>query len=67
MQDQEATDSLLVLSYERMAHPRRAAHIAIQCPMNSDSLAEAEALAKIELARERVTTGVEKKIKKGRR
>lgn len=67
MQDQEAIDSLLVLSYERMAHPRRAAHIAIQCPMNSDSLAEAEALAKIELARERVTTGVEKKIKKGRR
>ena len=42
MQDQEAIDSLLVLSYERMAQPRRAAHIAIQCPMNSDSLVEAE-------------------------
>lgn len=67
MQDNEAIDSLVQLSYDRMANIRRAAHIAIQCPMNSDSLKEAEALAKIELARERVTTGVEKKVKKGRR
>jgi peptidyl-prolyl cis-trans isomerase SurA len=67
MQDNVAIDSLVTLSYNRMANIRRAAHIAIQCPAGSDSLVEAEALAKIHLARERVTTGVEKKVKKGRK
>ena len=67
MQDHVAIDSLVTLSYNRMADIRRAAHIAIQCPAGSDSLVEAEALAKINLARERVTTGVEKKVKKGRK
>ena len=67
MQDNEAVDSLVELSYDRQANVRRAAHIAIQCPANADSVAEAEALAKINLARERVTTGVEKKVKKGRK
>lgn len=67
MQDNEAVDSLVQLSYNRQANVRRAAHIAIQCPANADSVAEAEALAKINLARERVTTGVEKKVKKGRK
>ncbi len=67
MQDNEAIDSLVALSYNRQANVRRAAHIAIQCAANADSVAEAEALAKINLARERVTTGVEKKVKKGRK
>lgn len=67
MQDNEAVDSLVELSYNRQANMRRAAHIAIQCPANADSVAEAEALAKINLARERVTIGVEKKVKKGRK
>ena len=67
MQDNEAVDSLVELSYDRQANVRRAAHIAIQCPASADSVAEAEALAKINLARERVTTGVEKKVKKGRK
>ena len=67
MQDNEAIDSLVTLSYNRQAHVRRAAHIAVQCPASADSVAEAEALAKINLARERVTTGVEKKVKKGRK
>ncbi len=67
MQDNEAVDSLVELSYNRQANVRRAAHIAIQCPANADSVAEADALAKINLARERVTTGVEKKVKKGRK
>ena len=67
MQDNEAIDSLVELSYNRQANVRRAAHIAIQCPASADSVAEAEALAKINLARERVTTGVEKKMKKGRK
>lgn len=67
MQDNEAIDSLVALSYNRQANVRRAAHIAIQCAANADSVAKAEALAKINLARERVTTGVEKKVKKGRK
>jgi len=67
MVDVEAIDSLIQLSYDRQANVRRAAHIAIQCPADADSVAEAEALAKINLARERVTTGVEKKVKKGRK
>lgn len=67
MQDNEAIDSLVALSYNRQANVRRAAHIAIQCAANADSVAEAEALAKINLARERVTTGVEKKVKKDRK
>ena len=67
MQDDAAVDSLLFLSYDRMAKPRRAAHIAIQCPMDADSATVAAAEAQIQLARERVTTGVEKRIKKGRK
>lgn len=67
MQDNEAIDSLVQMSYNRQANVRRAAHIAIQCPASADSVAEAEALAKINLARDRVTTGVEKKVKKGRK
>ena len=67
MQDQAAIDSLVNLSYQRMANVRRVAHIAVQCPAGSDSITEATALAKINLARERVTTGVEKQIKKGRK
>ena len=67
MQDNEAIDSLVTLSYNRKANIRRAAHIAIQCPMDADSATLAAAEAKIQLARERVTTGVEKKVKKGRK
>ena len=67
LQDQEAIDSLVAMSYNRKANVRRAAHIAIQCPADADSATVATATAKIELARERVTTGVEKKVKKGRK
>ena len=67
MQDNEAIDSLVQLSYNRQANVRRAAHIAIQCPANVDSATMAAAEAKIQLARERVTTGVEKKVKQGRK
>lgn len=65
MQDTEAIDSLVRLSYERIAHDRRAAHIAIQCPMNAPDSVVAAAKAAIEDARIRVTTG--KSIKKGRK
>ena len=67
MQDNAAIDSLVQLSYNRQANVRRAAHIAIQCPANADSATIAAAEAKIQLARERVTTGVEKKVKQGRK
>ncbi len=67
MQDNEAIDSLVQLSYNRQANVRRAAHIAIQCPANADSATMAAAETKIQLARERVTTGVEKKVKQGRK
>ena len=57
MKDQAAIDSLIRMSYDRMAHDRRAAHIAIQCPMNADDSTTEAALAKINDIRERVTVG----------
>ena len=59
LQDEAAMDSLVELSWRHMSKDRRAAHIAIQCPMNADSAQVAEALAKISDARVRVTTGKE--------
>lgn len=57
MRDQEAIDSLVKMSYNRLAKDRRAAHIAIACPMNSDDSTQAMALAQIEKARKRVLSG----------
>ncbi len=59
LQDEAAMDSLIEMSWRHLSKDRRAAHIAIQCPMNADSAAQAEALAKINEARERVTIGKE--------
>ena len=67
MQDNAAIDSLVVMSYNRMAHPRSASHIAVQCPMDATPEAEAAALAKINELRERVTVGIPKEVKKGRK
>lgn len=67
MQDDEAIDSLVALSYNRMANVRRAAHIAVECHQDADSATVADALARINTARERVTTGVPQKVKKGRK
>ena len=66
MKDQAAIDSLVQMSYERMAHDRRAAHIAIQCPMSADDSTQDAALAKINEIRERVTVGLPVKNKKGK-
>ena len=69
LQDENALDSLVELSWRHMANDRRAAHIAIQCPQSADSATQAEALAKINEARVRVTEGlvkVERKKVKGR-
>ena len=47
-----------------MGKDRRAAHIAIQCPASADEATQAEALAKINEAYERVTIG--KEVLKGK-
>ena len=65
LQDEQAMDSLVEMSWRHMAKNRRAAHIAIQCPQAADSTQQAEALAKINEAYERVTKGWSEK--KGRR
>ena len=67
LQDDEAIDSLVVLSYNRMAKIRKASHIAVQCPMDADSATVAAAEAKINELRERVTVGLPKEVKKGRK
>ena len=64
MQDQQAIDSLVEMSWQHMAKDRRAAHIAIQCPANASQGAIDTALAKINEARERVTIG--KGVMKGK-
>ena len=69
LQDASAMDSLVEMSWRHMAKDRRAAHIAIQCTSSADSAAQAEALAKINEARERVTIGklkMERKKVKGK-
>lgn len=65
LQDQEAIDSLVVLSYNRMAKMRKAAHIVVQCPMDADEATVEDAMKRINEARIRVTTGLPKKVKKG--
>lgn len=67
MQDNEALDSMIALSYHRMAHPRRAAHIAIECPQDASDSLQAARLALIEELRTRVTTGLPKTIGKGKK
>lgn len=67
LKDQAAIDSLVRMTHDRMSRDRRAAHIAIQCPMSADAETEAAALAKINEARVRVTTGLVKEVKKGKK
>ena len=67
LQDQAAMDSLVEMSYQHMAKDRRAAHIAIQCPMSADSAAQAEAWEKINEAYTRVTLGKEVPVRGGKK
>lgn len=67
LQDKEAIDSLVVLSYNRMAKIRRASHIAVQCAPDADEATVAAAKARIDSIRERVTVGIPVKVKKGRK
>ena len=64
LQDASAMDSLIEMSWRHLSKDRRAAHIAIQCMASADSATQAEALAKINEARERVTIG--KEVLKGK-
>ena len=61
--DNEALEQMMRRTYEWQRVDRRVAHIAIECPMSADSATVAAAEARINEARERVTTG--KKIVKG--
>ncbi len=67
MKDDAAIDSLIRMTYDRMSMDRRAAHIAIQCPRTASEEEEAAALAKINEARTRVTTGLTIEKKKGKK
>ena len=58
LQDAEAMDSLIEMSWRHMAKDRRAAHIAIQCPLNASAQQVDSAMALINEARERVTKGL---------
>ena len=62
--DNDAMEALMRRTYEWQKVDRRVAHIAIECPMSADSATVEQALARINDARERVTTG--KKIIKGK-
>lgn len=64
LRDEAAVDSLVRMTYDRMCRNRRAAHIAIQCPMNASPEAEADSLARIKEALARVTTGLPTKKSK---
>lgn len=67
LQDNAAIDSLVELSYNRTARIRKASHIAVQCPMDADSATLAAATDKINELRARVTVGLPKEVKKGRK
>ena len=67
LQDQQAIDSLVEMSWRHMSKDRRAAHIAIQCPRSASEEESAEALNKILDARIRVTTGKTIETKKGKK
>ena len=67
LQDEAAMDSLIEMSWRHLSKDRRAAHIAIQCPLNAGDSAEAEALLKITDAYERVTVGREMIQGKGKK
>ncbi|MBQ3673676.1 MAG: peptidylprolyl isomerase [Paludibacteraceae bacterium] len=67
LQDEQAIDSLVELSWRHLSKDRRAAHIAIQCPAGAEAAQQEEALAKINEAYERVTIGKEVKQGKGKK
>lgn len=65
--DSAALESLVREGYDRMGRSRRVAHIAIECPRSSSDSAEQAAMAKIQEARTRVTTGLTVTTGKGKK
>jgi len=57
MQDKEAMDSLINMSYDHMTRDRRAAHLAIECSLEATDSANEAALKQITEARNRVLKG----------
>ena len=53
-----AEDAAVKKAYDRMQRDRRVSHIAIRCPGSASAEEEAAAMARIEEARIRVTTGL---------
>ena len=54
LQDEQALDSMIELSYSRMSRDRRASHIAIQCPATASDSAERAARTQLEKARKQL-------------
>lgn len=67
MLDEEAQEAMIRRCYDRMSVDRMVRHIAVQCPATATPEEEAEALAKINYARQRVTTGVPVTTGKGKK
>lgn len=65
--DSTALEALVREGYDRMGRSRRVAHIAIECPRATSDSAEQVALAKIQEARTRVTTGLTVTTGKGKK
>ena len=55
MQDSVLEEDMIRLTYDHICRDRRAAHIAIECPINASDSMEQAARERIELARKRVT------------
>jgi len=57
MQDKEAMDSLVRMSYDRMTRDRRAAHIALECPMDATDSLEKAVMQQLDKAIKRIEKG----------
>ena len=57
LRDEQAIDSLVRLSYQRMSHLRRAAHIAIRCPQDASDSVRQAAEARINDLRKQALAG----------
>lgn len=66
MTDTMAENQLVEETYHNMLIDRQVRHIAIRCQLNENDSAVAVARGKIEVARERVTTGIATTVGKGR-
>lgn len=59
LEDKQAMDSMVTLSYNRMKHDRRVAHIAIECPMDAPDSVQQAAKETITRVRNRAIAGAD--------